>query len=213
MSKKADKLLALRVEEPATEPKPQDDGSWVMLTKHLPINPALVPPLLSIHWTIAWPQWAYAKCQEDRLKHYKLQTDESLKLLHSFADELHMGFEPIWAEARRIMFKGEAIRILPHEFSLLSTEHMQLYLLGDASDDLEPPYELVLADTASDERIGTEIKSGRQRTLYEHALIDGCDHDLAVLMALGLDVTAQVEFPALGWYRLKPGYAEALGVA
>ena len=209
-------LMDPHAEEMEAEFTPQDDdGCWVMLTKKLPIDPEIRPPILSIHWTVSWPQWEFAKSQLDRLKHYKLDETASDDLLtdHWLPDMHGMGWEPIWARARRILFKGTSIRILPHEFSVVSMEHMQLYLLGDANDGVEPPYELVLSDTASDERIGEEIKSGRQRVLYEQALTDGCDHDLAVLTALGLDVTAQVEFPPIGWYKLKPGYAEELGVA
>lgn len=203
-------------DEMVAEFTPQaDDGCWVIITKRLPIDPEIQLPLLSIHWTVAWPQWEFAKSQLERLKHYKLDENASDDLLtdHYLPDARGMGWEPIWAKARRVLFKGESIRVFPHEFSVLSLEHMQLYLLGDANDGIEPPYELVLSNTASDERIGEEIKSGRQRVLYEQALTDGCDHDLAVLTALGLDVTAQVEFPPIGWYKLKPGYAEMLGVA
>jgi len=213
MTPKDKALMNPHAEEMEAEFTPQaDDGCWVIMTKKLPIDPKMQLPLLSIHWTVAWPQWEFAKSQLERLKHYKLDETASDDLLtdHWLPDAHGMGWEPIWAKARRVLFKGEAIRIFPHEFTVLSMEHMQLYLLGGG---VEPPYELVLSNTASDERIGEEIKNGSQRVLYEQALTDGCDHDLAVLTALGVDVTAQVEFPAVGWYRLKSGYAEALGVA
>ena len=168
---------------------------WIMLIRRLPTDPA--PPLAAIFWSVPWTnnEWSTEQTKRDM----KRLNDGSL-----WDSLLPFGKEPDWAGARKIVFRGEPIRVFPHEFAIVSRERMAEYV-GE-SHSLVP-------DGVAEERLSNEVLEGRLRPVYEYALLDGCSHEQALLVASGHDITIpDVEYPPLGWYRLREEYLDALGV-
>lgn len=48
-----------------------------------------------------------------------------------------------------------------------------------------------------------DIKSGERRTFYDAALVDGADHNQAIMVAMGFNID-DMDFPPIGWYRALP---------
>lgn len=108
--------------------------------------------------------------------------------------------EQNWVGARKIRYMGEDIRVFPNEFNPCTPQKMAELIFGEA-------YELIPDDVATEKLLGT-LKDSDQKVLYEYALLEGADHNQAVQAALGMDVTVnETQFPAVGWYRLRPEYA------
>lgn len=169
------------------------EQGWVMLTAKLPTS--VSPPKMSVHWAIPWPNMSYAAAQAKRLgEDYDVEADR-------FVDELCFGFEGNWARARAIFYRGEKLRIFPHEFSVLKPENMRLYVEEGAielvEDDLVTRY---LGDRS--------LKTRTQHEVYGAALVDGCDHWQAMMVALGEDPFGGGEFPPVGWWRMTKAYAD-----
>lgn len=161
---------------------------WIMLIKPLPIE-LPVPPMLSVHWSTPWPMGR-----------------EKAKSARNWDDVVEAYFEyrgrtPDTEHARRIRFVGRDIRIFPHEFSQLSPDKMMTFVE-------EKVLLLEAGDVASDTLIEQRLKKG-QREIYDAALVDGCDHAQATMVALGKDPTLpDAEFPPIGWYRCAEEYAQ-----
>lgn len=166
---------------------------WIMLIKKL--TTVVSPPKMSIFWSEPWPNKDIAKRQKKQLE----------EVSDRYLDGIGYGFEPHFGKARKIMYKDEAIRVFPHEFSAITAENMKLYVEGDGA---EPSHEIIPGTVAEAEYV-KDIKSGIKHVLYEQALLDGCTDRQAFLTAMSLDVTdAELEFPPIGWYRIKPEYGE-----
>jgi hypothetical protein len=164
-------------------------------------------PKLSVHWSVPWPrEWKFSKTvltpgQWRYLGYSKLgfDYDEHGGIAPDLRSRLWN--EPDWKGARKIRFKNNDIRIFPHEFNPLSTDVMRTLINGSV---------LLLhkqSSTASEEPITTELE-GEARVIYEEALVAGCDHAQAMMVAHGIDPTIpDAEFPPIGWYSCVPEYA------
>lgn len=109
-----------------------------------------------------------------------------------------------WIAARKIVYQGETIRVFPHEFSKLTNRNMAFYVLGDGNDDGQPSHYLI-PETVAEEQYRLEALDGDLRPIYDAALVDGCTPNQALLMAMGVDVSADApDIQPLGWYRLTP---------
>ena len=164
-----------------------------MLIKKLPV--IISPPRMSIFWSTSWPYEIKLRVKYKVANNYFC--DEEDEKFHPH------GFEPDCKNARRILYKGENIRVWPHEFTAVSPEHMKMYVMEDCS------HELVTVEFLDH----VEYEGSRSKALildkvttpiYEAALIDGCTESQAKLIAMGMDITAEEpEFPPIGWYRIK----------
>lgn len=205
---------------------------WIMLIQKLPTKPS--PPKMSIFWSTEWPgpdsshggrplgKDICVNCGEPI--HYRVSGGEDIAYCGcgskpepvTAEDRIiapnQFGAEPNWPFARRIHYKGADIRVFPHEFSVVKPENLRAYVLGDPavttadthSHDLVP-------DSVASERMIEAVLDGESRPIYDAALNDGADHNQAMLVALGQDITLpDMEFPPLGWYRMVPEYARAL---
>ena len=181
---------------------------WIMLIKKLPTNPS--PPKMSIFWSIPWPDVKVIERQ-------RMQLTDPLKRQRSYCDipktltvreekgltgDIYFNYfgfqEPQWNGARKINYKGEQIRVFPHEFSELTLENLKMYL--------EDSHELI-PGTVAEEDIMDSVLRGNKRRIYDAALVDGCTEYEARLMAMGVDVAdGHYEIPAIGWYRIRPEY-------
>ncbi len=171
---------------------------WIILITKLPTDPS--PPKMSIHWSTAWPNEEYARRQQERLESEYLDDMGDF-----FVDTLRWGKEPNWADARQILYKEEVIRIFPHEFNAVG-ERMKLYVVGEGES--EPSHHLV-PSTVAEERLLRDVKTGVRKEIYDAALMDGCTHAQALMVAWGKDITLDdFEVPAIGWYRCRREYAE-----
>jgi hypothetical protein len=112
--------------------------------------------------------------------------------------------EPNWAGAMRILYAGAAIRVFPHEYSLMTPDKMQVYCVGDSNTE---PSHILVPETESAGILHTMITDGDLRPIYDAALLDGCTPEQAYLTAMEIDITEQIDFPAVGWYKLHPAYA------
>lgn len=193
---------------------------WIMIIKCLPVkNP---PPRYSIFWSTAWPS-------EDAM------INKSLKLIQASAkysardaiegdwpyDEVDNIKEtdtyiftpqdmmfgkktPNWFGARAIIYQGEKIRIFPHEFTPQSNQNMHLFINQEQAYDFYP-------NTVAEERQVQLVLTGELRPIYEQALLDGANHNQALLTLLEQDITMpDADFPPMGYYVLKEEWAELL---
>lgn len=183
---------------------------WIMLTKKLPTSPS--PPKMSIFWSVPWPHEEYAEQQKKtvraRMEHfYHIECDRiwepDLDADTIPAFDIKPGLkEPNRTRARRITYKGESIRVFPHEFTAQTVDNMREYIFSDC-----PSHELVTSDVAG-EMTMRDIHGGMRRSVYDAALLDGCNEAQALATAWGRDITIEdAEFPAVGWYRCVPEYA------
>jgi hypothetical protein len=171
-------------------------SEWIMLIERLPV--ANAPPKMSIHWSIPWPNEDYAKDQKKRYsREYKYSADSVEDAKYFWND---FGKEPNWISARKIIYSNEHIRVFPHEYSLVGPGKLHEY---------EEAYNLV-PDTYTQEIFMDRNLSKTQRIVFDSALLDGCDEFQAMLVAVGKDPTD--EFPPIGWWKLRPEYAQVFGV-
>lgn len=179
---------------------------WILLKEK--IRTEASPPKLSIFWSVPWPDNRWDRKEKGRVK---ASVDFLMRKPFSEEDPLDpdaefywdgLGFKmPNWGRARRILFRGHAIRVFPHEFSALTPESLRLYLVEEEGWELVP-------EGAAAEQIMKGVLEKDQKVLYEEALLDGCTHNQALLTALEVDITLEEpEFPAIGWYRCKPEIA------
>ena len=166
---------------------------WIMLTTKLPTNPS--PPKMSIFWSESWPNTEYARRQKEQVEKGVLRNfGEDCY----FSDLVRCGKEPRWDQARKIVYKDQQIRVVPHEFSELTTKKMKLYLDGS--------HELIPGNVAEQDIMDSLLRGSKKR-VYEAALVEGCTKYEARLMALGVDISeGHYEIPAIGWYRIRPEY-------
>lgn len=157
-----------------------------MLNCKLPTKAS--PPKMSIHWTSPYPDKDIAEKQEK----------EKLKKLEDFSyyDETWRGKEPDFANARGFIYHNDRVRIFPHEFSEVSNKNLQLYLN-------EGVYKLIHVKALA-QLLDVNL-SKEKRVIYEAALLDGCDHYQAMMIALGQDPIDT--FPPIGWFKLTEEYA------
>lgn len=163
---------------------------WIMLTTKL--STQVSPPKMSIHYSFPWPEEKAFQSQKKRLDLKEEDEDDTF-----FFDDL-WGKEPNWKKARAIFYKGEKIRVFPHEFSVLKSENMASYANGNA-------LELVEDESITKVLGGRTLKTRSQHEVYDAALVDGCNHWEAMMVAFGEEPTG--DFPPVGWWRLREDYA------
>jgi hypothetical protein len=216
---------------------------WVMIIRELPplgveesggTRVLDMPPVLSIHWAVAWPNAHYVELQKQAaialnggVKHGRgkytywsldegdIDPDELVSeddpYAYSFASEVFGGNEANWKGALKIHWQDADLRIFPHEYSKLKTENMHLYVFGD--EQSAPSHELVAATVAEQQLIAGQIDND-MRPAWEAALLDGCTPDQATAVMLGQDIFDDtLEFSPIGWYRPKQEIAEYFGFA
>lgn len=176
---------------------------WIMLIKCLPIqNP---PPKYSIFWSTPWPNEGQTGKQK---KHIKIAQDvldyhgpDEFGGLYAYTP---FGLEPNWSLARAIEFQGQRIRIFPHEFTTQSGQNLDLFI------NQEQAYELVADNVAGEQSINV-ILDGEMKPIYESAMLDGANHNQALLTVMGMDITIpDADFPPIGYYVLREEYRELL---
>ncbi len=207
---------------------------WILVLAKLPTDPS--PPKLSMHWSRADGRTEYARRQRQEIEATQsgksrwrevglpdptsrigrereraalIEVDEDTTEQEPyFYDSLGFGKVPNWIGARSISYKGQSLRLFPHEYKLLEPERMRGYIFGLGGEAI-PSHELV-PNTEADAAILGAIKEEDQRIVYDAALCDGCVHEQALLTALGVDLFASgAEIAPIGWYRCKREYAEA----
>lgn len=199
---------------------------WIMLRKRLPC--LVSPPKMSVHWSAPWPGEAAGEGIPDFTRQQRqtclrcgtliresepgaqCECADGPEYLTEQTD--HTWDEPFgktsnWAFARKIIYKGEALRVFPHEFSALSEAGLTLLTGVGLLPGEPPPFELV-PDGVAQDTVYESVIDGELKPVYEMALLDGCLHEQAVAVALGNDITfpAPGGPPPLGWYRLRPPY-------
>lgn len=176
--------------------EPKDAGYWITLTRRLPIeNP---PPILSLHWSVAWANMEYARSQFDRY------ANEVGELPHSAdgAIWVELGKEPDWLHARKIRWNGGDVRIFPHEFTKTTEEKLLLFT--------KETHDLQAGDVAHNALLDMILKDDL-KPAYESLLLEGCTKEQAILVLQGMDIDDASTIPPTGWYKLKPQYQEYFG--
>ena len=160
----------------------------------------------------AWDEWiktsegsafarSYGKPKFSKLKSvlpYGLLEKYLQEIVYSrtsnwLAESPHRDYD--WDNARAIKYKGEKVRVFPEEFLQISDDEMHRWVSGGS-------HELVASDVSEAEQlILADLTTGLQRVVYEEALVAGCDHAQATVMALGGDPTEGMSFPPIGWYK------------
>lgn len=184
----------------------ETDGFWVMVIKHIPVeNP---PPKLGIFWAVPWPDKEIFEAQVKRFArfHYAFSDDGTWEeeILDADDDVFYDNFgkEPNWNKGVRIRYEGQDIRLFSHEFSKVSKPNMDLYL-AEKDAFLLKPYD-VQGDMLMDFLLNKEYLP-----VYDAALLDGCNHNLAQLVAMGQDF--DVDYPPVGYYEPHPQLAAMFG--
>ncbi len=204
---------------------------WILLRQKIPVEVA--PPKMSIFWSVAWPMVrattvkgkmskkkfvSFREQRYDEVLKQVLEDEEAVSSVMYEEDLLKdtslqdmvgffaVGHTPNGHGARRICFCGTDVRVFPHEFSILPNNRMKFYI------EKHQVYEL-LPDSIAGEKLLGDVLDGETRPLYEAALLDGCNHNQAILTALGHDVTLEVDndYPPIGWYRMKAKYRPEFG--
>lgn len=207
---------------------------WILLIKKISVEYS--PPKLSIFWAEPWQDDRHAKEQKETC----IDCGEKIRYRRNLENELNaycncakgptradentvflgrnqFGLEPNWIGAVKIIYRDHAIRLFPHEFTKLSDEHLNWYVIGMPGEGI-PTHELVSSLVPE---ISINV-SGVQRTplqeifgeiiqqIYDAAILDGATHDMAKMLSLGMDVSAPeaTPIPLLGWYKCKPEYAQ-----
>jgi hypothetical protein len=98
---------------------------WIMPTTKL--STQVSPPKMSIHYSFPWPDEKAFNEQKKRLHITEEEEDDTF----FYDPEYGFGKEPNWKKARAIFYKGEKVRVFPHEFSVLKPENMASYANGD----------------------------------------------------------------------------------
>lgn len=181
---------------------------WIMLIKCLPIaNP---PPKYSIFWSTPWPNEGQTGKQKKHIEVYKEEFadwDENIKKTINETDLYvftPLGKEPNWSGARAIEFQGQRIRVFPHEFTAQSNPNLDLFI------NQEQAYNLVPDNVAGEQSINV-VLDGEMKPIYESALLDGANHNQALLTVIGMDITLpDADFPPIGYYLLKEAVRELL---
>lgn len=213
------------------------EGKWVMIVKEVPISKDIAPPLMSIHWAVPWVQ-GNGRVLTNLIMDYNTWTggmdnrmsraafgqwyeEGKIKIPNETVDTIYpqpsvFGGNPNLFHARRIIHKGEAIRIYPHEFSIMTNEKLKFYLnekVGIENNGEVSLYELMPSSPAEKEAIES-LDSGVNRLIYEQALVDGCNQAQAMLLVSGIKFRLEEEsqVPVNGWYRMQPGLLEQLGL-
>jgi len=211
---------------------------WVMLRTKLPteVSPPKMSLFWSVPWPAPWdsllnriertgkgisnPENTTDKRVTTRLTKREIRnfypplSEEELEQDY-FLDSAGFGLTPNWIRARKIHYKEMDVRIFPHEFSEISNEKMQYYLNENAYDLMPNSVAENMLIYGSDGKVVenkpsfiSDYPQSDQRLIYEAALIDGCTHAQALIVAFGGDPSDEVSIiPAVGWYKLKAEYA------
>jgi len=104
-----------------------------------------------------------------------------------------LGLSPNPSKAVRVMVNGEAVKLWPHEYSMLEADKMLEFIN-------EGLYELQSGDVA-EETVQEYVIKGIAKEIYEAAILDGCSDFEAKLVAIGVDVSSAYQIPPVGWYK------------
>jgi hypothetical protein len=176
---------------------------WIMLIKCLPIlNP---PPKYSIFWSTPWPNEEQTGKQK---KHIEIAKDLFDYEGPDENDGLYaytlFGLEPNWSKARAIEYQQQRIRVFPHEFTAQNSPNMDLFINQEQAYDL-------ITDNVAEEQTIKVVLDGEMKPIYESALLDGANHNQALLTVIGMDITTpDADFPPIGYYLLKDQVRELL---
>lgn len=184
---------------------------WIMLTEKLPTS--ISPPKLSLFWSVPW----YINIEQ--IEDLKTKLFRELRFYYddnSIVEECVNKFfkkhenddffydgrykRPNDIKSRKIHYKGEDIKVFPHEFVIIPNKKMKLYTENT---------HILMADTVAEEAFLTEILHGELKSIFDSARVNGCTDAQAYLVALGIDITLpDPEFPAIGWYRCNEEFAK-----
>jgi len=159
------------------------DGRWIMLTRKLPT--LVSPPKMSIHFSYPWPM------ENSNATKNKPKYDSD----YAWASQSWVR-EHDYGGARKIMFRGEAIRVFPDEYSYVTNERLEEYL--------QKSHVLIQEDGWG--VVDTSFKDKEEKTIFEAALLDGASdyQALATLYATKIDDIPCL--PPVGWLRIKEEY-------
>lgn len=102
------------------------------------------------------------------------------------------GLEPNPARAMRVIVNDEAVKIWPHEYSIIKSDNMKDYIN-------EKLYEFRPSSTAEEKLIEFSLDE-ITKPIYDAAIVTGCTDAEAMLMAMGVDVSENYIIPPIGWY-------------
>lgn len=186
---------------------------WIMLIHKLPTHPS--PPKLAIFWSTPWPLEDYVSRYREivdlvrkgysdigaALDEVRIEARAREEYDERYGEFSHPGgLTPNFLAARRIHFDGVGLRVWPHEFSVMTNEEMHRYIIVEGAYILVPEGAGGAAATAR-LIMGATLDTD-QRFVRDAALVDGCDDQQALLVALGHDVVEPTAFEPLGWYKL-----------
>ena len=67
----------------------------------------------------------------------------------------------------------------------------------------------LIPDNVAENTVIQEVLKGVKKEIYEQALVDGCNENQAMLVALGVDITIpDAEVIPIGWYKFRREYAQ-----
>ncbi len=139
---------------------------WIMITKKLPIHPS--PSKLSIFFATAWPMPEYEKVQEIQSYDYDPEQDTRGYFRHGLLQA--QGLNEMQLQERHSS-------VLAQLNTASSAEVMREYVLRRRRAEL-PSHTLVENNEASAMMLMI-AKDTDLRTIYESALVDGCNHAMA----------------------------------
>lgn len=176
---------------------------WIILTKKIPTAPS--PPKFSIFWSIPGGNPDIIASQKRRYKRGDKWKD-ALGELDEEPDMFYDGFgkEPNASKTRIIHYMGRDVHVQSGEYNVLKPENMHNYVFGHPADGINS-HELVGNDETTRRMLATALETDL-RSIYEAALLDGCNEQMARYIAI-MDESDQIagdeffEFPPVGWYR------------
>lgn len=198
-------------------------GQWITIIKELPTTPS--PPKLSVLWsyphinikaikqsiktiiTMDNPRYITKNIEKtfnNFLKTKKMTVEQFIKQNES-SDTLFSlfhknGSDDNWINSRRINYHGQDIVVLASEYI-----YTNINLLHKMIDN--NVYTLQAGNVAEQQYINYILnKEGRK--IYDAALVDGCTHFEAIMVAMEIDIlkNKNTSIPPIGWYTCNPKY-------
>lgn len=173
------------------------------------------PPKLSIHWA-----GASAEDIKESERQKKLLRDGVIEEAgnNTYTDELGWGYLPSEAGSVWILFGDKALKLWPHEFSIVTPESFKLYIWGEDDDGFVASHlprvarEFVISPHAE---VNLELakRYGFSKDLYEYALLE-TDEIHSFWSSMGFDPDDPLNTVSKNfWFSLHPIYFPHLNVS
>lgn len=147
---------------------------------------------------------------EDRIEYFKKKYSDFCNL-RLYNDDI--GFTANEVKSVSILYKGQSIKVLGHEYNVLTDDNVNMYIFGEDNmpEGTRPSHEFIQSDVVSGS-IFFDIKnpSPEVKEIIDSLTLDGCTKEQAIAVICGYDIFTKdiTKIEKNGWYRCRPEYAK-----